>query len=242
MHIHIANNKILLGEEAASIGAHFIRQAIQKKGKAVIILATGASQFEMLSALVKEELDWSVVSCFHLDEYIGMSETHPASFRKYLKERFADKVPVQAFHFINGEADPGEECLRLNQLIGSQSIDVAFIGIGENGHLAFNDPPADFETEKPFIVVELDEACRKQQLGEGWFPDLEAVPTRAISMSIHQILKSKTIICTVPDQRKAQAVTNAVRGEISPDIPASALQRHRNTFLFLDRESSSLLR
>jgi glucosamine-6-phosphate deaminase len=242
MEIIIAQTKDELGEKAAHQGADFIRQAIQERGDANIILATGASQFEMLAHLVKENVDWSKVTAFHLDEYIGLPESHPASFRNYLKERFASKVPLRAFHFVNGEAeDPQAECRRLGDIISAHPIDVAFVGIGENGHLAFNDPPADFETEEPYLVVELDEACRRQQLGEGWFASLDEVPRRAISMSIRQILKSQVIICSVPDLRKADAVKKAVEGPATPRVPASILQTHPRTFLYLDRDSASLL-
>src|SRR5512133_3645293 len=204
METIISDNKKILGKKAALKGADILRDAIRNKGEATIIVATGASQFEMLEALVKEKIDWTKVTVFHLDEYIGLPETHPASFRKYLKERFAANVPgLAAFHYVNGEAaDPGAECRRLGDLIRQHPSDVACIGIGVNGHLAFNDPPADFETEEPYLVVNLDEACRRQQLGEGWFPTLDDVPRQAISMSIQQILKSARIVCTVPDRRK----------------------------------------
>jgi glucosamine-6-phosphate deaminase len=187
-------------------------------------------------------VDWSVVTGFHLDEYIGIPDTHPASFRKYLRERFVNLVQLKKFNFVNGSADPDEECIRLGELISQHPIDVAFIGIGENEHLAFNDPPADFETEAPYLVVKLDEACRRQQLGEGWFPSLEDVPEKAISMSIKQIIKSKTVICSVPDKRKAVAVQHALTGEISPLHPATVLRTHPQTFLFLDNDSASKIR
>ncbi len=242
MVISISNNKQELGRRAAAQGASFIRQALAHHGEATIIVATGASQFEMLDHLVKEEIDWSRVTAFHLDEYIGLPFTHPASFRRYLKERFVDKVPLKQFHYVNGEADdPVEECRRLGELIRDRRVDVAFIGIGENGHIAFNDPPADFETSEPYLVVELDEACRRQQLGEGWFSSLEEVPHKAISMSVRQILKSEKIICSVPDRRKAVAVKNSVEGPVTPEVPASILQTHPATWLFLDKASASLL-
>ena len=240
MEVAVFETKAALGKAAAKNGASLISEAIARKGKASIILATGASQFEMLGALIKEEVDWSRVTVFHLDEYIGIPLTHPASFRKYLKERFVDKVPLKAFHYINGEVDSQDECERLGKLIGHQDIDVAFVGIGENGHLAFNDPPADFETEAPYIVVELDEACRQQQLGEGWFSSLEEVPQKAISMSIRQIMKSITIICSVPDARKARAVKNSLEEIVSPLVPASILTTHEDAWLYLDKESASL--
>ena len=221
-----------------------MRKALQERDAVNIIVATGASQFEVLEALTKEGgIDWTKVTVFHLDEYVGLSIEHPASFRKYLKERFEDQLPgpVRAFHYINGEDDAEAECHRVGALIASAPIDVAFVGIGENGHLAFNDPPADFETGKPYLVVDLDEACRQQQFGEGWFPSLEAVPAKAISMSVRQIMKSGSIICTVPDERKSEAVRNAVEGEVSPKVPASILQEHRDCGLYLDGPAASLL-
>ncbi len=240
MEIIIAENIGELGKKAAIQGAVLIRRAIEKNGEANIILATGASQLEMLKELLQESIDWLKVRAFHLDEYIGLMETHPASFRKYLKERVASKKPLKEFIYVNSENDPGEECKRLGSEIIKYPIDVAFIGIGENAHLAFNDPPADFEEEEAYIVVNLDDACRKQQLGEGWFPSLDEVPKTAISMSIKQILRSNAIICTVPDTRKAKAVKNAINGEITPEVPASILQTHDNTWLFLDKDSASL--
>lgn len=233
-----------MGRAASDQAASLIRKALEKQSYANIILATGTSQFQMLSELVKAEgIDWTRVRMFHLDEYIGISTQHPASFRKYLKERFVDLVaPLKSAIFIQGDApDIQLEMQRLNQLIQQYPIDVAMIGIGENAHLAFNDPPADFETEVPYIVVELDEMCRAQQLGEGWFANLESVPQKAISMSISQIMKAKSIVCSVPDSRKAQAVAACVTQNISNKIPASILQEHPATFLFLDKESAQLL-
>jgi glucosamine-6-phosphate deaminase len=195
----------------------------------------------MLSELVKEDIDWSVVTGFHLDEYIGIELSHPASFRKYLKERFVDLIPIKEFNYVDGSTDEAKECQRLGEIISRHPIDVAFVGIGENGHLAFNDPPADFETEEPYLVVNLDDDCRRQQLGEGWFPTFDDVPKQAISMSIRQIMKSENIICSVPDERKAVAVKNTLKGEISPMIPASVLQQHEAVWLFLDRPAASLL-
>jgi glucosamine-6-phosphate deaminase len=242
METAVFETKSAMGKAAARKGAGMIAAALEVRGSATMILATGASQFEMLRELVKTGIDWSKVTVFHLDEYIGIPETHPASFRKYLKERFVDRAGPAAFHAINGEADPRAECDRLGAVIRKHLVDVAFVGIGENGHLAFNDPPADFDTKSPYIVVELDEVCRMQQLGEGWFPTLEAVPERAISMSVRQIMKSKTIICTVPDARKARAVKNTLEEIVSPLIPASILTTHRDAWLYLDRESASLLK
>ncbi|SFJ31709.1 glucosamine-6-phosphate deaminase [Planctomicrobium piriforme] len=225
-----------LGRQAAAAGAAQLRQALAQKGSANIIVATGASQFATLAALLQEtEIHWSRVVAFHLDEYIGLSATHPASFRKFLHERFVDLIPLKAFHDVQADAaDPYAECARLGELISCESIDVAFIGIGENGHLAFNDPPADFETETPYLVVNLDEACRKQQLGEGWFPTLADVPKQAISMSVRQILKSQHLICSVPDARKSTAVRNSVQGPVTSDVPASILQQHPQAVIFVD--------
>ena len=243
MSTQVFDSKEEMGAAAAQAGVERLGEVIDALGEASIIVATGASQFEMLSSLSRSGLHWPSITGFHLDEYIGISITHDASFRKYLWKRFVSQLPLplNAFHFLDGEGDAQAECNRVGQLIGETKIDVAFVGIGENGHLAFNDPPADFETEAPYIVVDLDEACRKQQLGEGWFPDFNSVPEKAISMSVQQIMRSDMIVCTVPDQRKAEAVKNAVSGPVSPDVPASILQRHPNCHLFLDREAASLL-
>ena len=243
MKINIYDNPYELGKAAGIAAARLIREAIEANGSANIILATGTSQFETLNQLISETgIDWSKVVMFHLDEYIGLPITHPASFRKYLQERFLSKVPpLKAAYLINGEADAKAECERIGALISKHPIDVALVGIGENGHLAFNDPPADFETEQPYIIVELDEPCRKQQLGEGWFKSFEEVPKQAISMSVKQILKSKHIICSVPDERKAVAVKNSLEQQISNLYPASILQQHTACTLYLDKFSSALL-
>lgn len=244
MNVVIQDDKEQMGARAAGDGAALIREALAAKGEAAIIVATGASQFTMLANLIKEsDLDWSKITGFHLDEYIGLPLSHPASFRGYLKERFVDHVPLKQFHYIDGEFDPiQDECDRLSEQVSSCQIDVAFVGIGENGHLAFNDPPADFETEVPYIVVDLDEACRRQQLGEGWFPTFDDVPSQAVSMSIQQIMKSKSIICTVPDERKAQAVAASIEGRVTNEVPASILQRHAKTTIYLDRPAASQLK
>lgn len=243
MRVEIFDTKRELGEAAAREAAEIIRAAIAERGEARAVAATGASQFEFLEALAREEgIDWGRVTLFHLDEYVGLPESHPASFRKYLKERLSERVRPGAFHFIDGEApDPVEECRRLGELISQDEIDVAFVGIGENGHLAFNDPPADFGTEEPYLVVNLDEACRRQQVGEGWFETVGEVPSQAISMSIRQILKARRCICIVPDRRKAEAVRDCLELEVSPLRPASVLQQHEGATLYLDRESASLL-
>jgi len=242
LHLKVFDSKIDLGKTAASDAAGIIQAAIAERGEANLIAATGASQFEFLDFLVREPIDWTKVTFFHLDEYVGVPETHPASFRRYLKERIVDRVKPRAFHLINGDAsDIKAECRRIGELISERQIDAAFVGIGENGHLAFNDPPADFETTQAYLVVDLDEACRKQQVGEGWFSGVEEVPTQAISMSINQILKARNILCIVPDERKAEAVRNCVELEVSPERPASILQQHDSVTLYLDRYSAGLL-
>ena len=244
MKVSLCQDKHELGRQAASDGAEAIRQAIAARGQANVTVATGASQFEMLAELVKAKgIDWEKVVFFHLDEYPGMPETHPASFKKYLLERLVKKLPVapKAFHFLNSLADPAAECRRVGEIIRKHPIDVAFIGIGENGHLAFNDPPADFETEEPFILVTLDDPCRRQQFGEGWFATLEDVPRKAISMSIRQIMAATRLICSVPDARKAKAVKAALEGPVTPQVPASILQQHERATVYLDPESARLL-
>ncbi|MFC7397501.1 glucosamine-6-phosphate deaminase [Chelatococcus sp. GCM10030263] len=245
MDIRIAADTAELGREAARLGGDAIVAAIAARGTATIIVATGASQFDMLAALTaRGDIDWSRVTAFHLDEYVGLPETHGASFRRYLKERFVEPVGgrITFVPVVGDAADPGAEAERLGGLIAGREVDVCFAGIGENCHLAFNDPPADFTTEAPYIVVDLDEACRRQQLGEGWFPTLEDVPRRAISMSIRQIMKAKLLVVSVPDARKADAVRHAVEGPVSPDYPASILQQHPACTLFLDTASAAGLK
>ncbi|HWL53121.1 MAG TPA: glucosamine-6-phosphate deaminase [Chthoniobacteraceae bacterium] len=240
----ISPDKVIAGKAAAVHGARLIREAIEKNGRANIIVATGASQFEMLKALIEEDLPWEKITGFHLDEYVGMPITHPASFRGYLWERFHRQLnrPLRAFHYVAGDEDPQAECDRLDALIKEHPIDVCFAGIGENAHLAFNDPPANFDTEAAYLVVDLDEACRKQQLGEGWFATLDDVPKQAISMSIRQICKSKAIILSVPDARKAQAVAGSLQGPVTNMVPSSILQNHPDTTIYLDPDSASLLK
>jgi glucosamine-6-phosphate deaminase len=242
LQINIATKKAELGQAAARDAAAIINHAIAERNSAYVIAATGASQFEFLDALTLEPVDWSKVTFFHLDEYVDLPESHPASFRRYLKERIVSRVHPLAFHFIDGEAnDVHDECRRVGQLITQQAVDVAFVGIGENGHLAFNDPPADFDTDEPYIVVNLDVACRQQQVGEGWFKSIDEVPAQAISMSIKQILRSLEILYIVPDRRKAEAVKASVELNVNPMHPASILQRHERVRLYLDRDSSALL-
>jgi len=241
--IEVFKTKVECGAAAADRGAQILKKTIAAKSRASFIVATGASQFDFMKALTqKDGIEWANTAMYHLDEYIGITEKHPASFRRYLKERLVDVVQPGAVHFIQGEAaDSAAECRRMNDIISQDEIDVAFVGIGENGHLAFNDPPADFDTELPFIIVNLDKACRQQQFGEGWFASFEDVPTTAISMSIQQIMKSETIICTVPDDRKARAVKQCFEGKVSPMHPASILREHANAFVYLDTDSASLL-
>ena len=244
MNIQVFDTKQELGRAAAQRAAAAIGEAIARAGAARVIAATGASQFEFLDALTAAPgVDWGRVEMFHLDEYVGVSDTHPASFRRYLRERIVERVRPSTFHFLAGDAaDPAAECRRAGGLLASAPIDVAFVGIGENGHLAFNDPPADFTIEEPYLIVELDEACRRQQLGEGWFASLDDVPRRAISMSIRQILKAREILCIVPDARKAKAVSECLEGAVSPLHPSSILQTHAATTVYLDRASAALLR
>jgi glucosamine-6-phosphate deaminase len=242
MKLQVCNDKFLLGWAAAEQAAKAIRKASLANGKARIIAATGASQFEFLDALTSlPDIDWQRVVMFHLDEYIGLPDSHPASFSKYLEDRLVQKAGIKEAHFLNGKENPAVVIKRVGQALSAAPIDIAFVGIGENGHLAFNDPPADFEIEDPYLVVNLDEACRRQQLGEGWFPTLADVPRQAISMSVKQILKAKEIICIVPDTRKAKAVKACFEGEISPLFPASILRTHPNTTVYLDTYSAALL-
>ena len=243
MVIKCFNDKCEMATVAAQQAAAILRQIIQAQGTARLVAATGASQFEFLEVLTSlPGIDWQHVEMFHLDEYIGLPVLHPASFRRFLQERLIQKAGITRYYLLDGEQDAAEVIRRTGQALLSAPIDVAFVGIGENGHLAFNDPPADFETEEPYIVVNLDEACRRQQLGEGWFATLADVPKRAISMSVRQILKAKRILCIVPDARKATAVKACFEGEISPLAPASILRTHADTTVYLDAHSAALLR
>lgn len=242
MNIKVYNNKTLLSRAAAEHAALAIRNAIRDQGKARIIAATGTSQLEFIASLVAmPDIDWSRVDLFHLDEYIGLAPTHPASFRKYLTENLIRPAGITTCHLLDGN-DADETIRKVGDELNSAPVDIAFVGIGENGHLAFNDPPADFQTDKPFLIVELDDACRRQQVGEGWFRNISEVPMRAISMSIPQILRSKEILVVVPESRKAPAVQACFEGEISPMAPASALRTHGNAIVFLDVDSAALLK
>lgn len=243
MQIRVFASARELGQAAAADAAAAIGAAIAERGRARVIAATGASQFEFLDALVAlPGVGWQEVEIFHLDEYVGLPVTHPASFRRYLQERLVARVKPGAFHALEGDAaDLAAVCREAGARVAAAPVDVAFVGIGENGHLAFNDPPADFATEAPYLVVELDAACRRQQLGEGWFASLDDVPRRAVSMSVRQILKAREILCVVPDARKARAVRDCLEGPVSPAHPASILQTHPKATVFLDADSSSLL-
>lgn len=242
MNIKIFSDSAAMSQAAAQVAAATLQSQLATSGAARIIAATGASQFGFLAALAKAPgIKWSNVEMFHLDEYAGLPITHPASFRKYLLERFIQPAGIAKFHLLNAESDLDTLCAQVGAKLNLAPIDVAFVGIGENGHLAFNDPPADFLTESPYLVVELDQACRQQQVGEGWFKDLAEVPRQAVSMSIRQIMKARKILCIVPDQRKADAVRKCLEGPVSPQAPASVLQTHPDVTIFLDRASASLL-
>src|SRR6185312_8880770 len=240
--ISTSATKEAMARDACEHAIKKLSDALDRKRQVRLLAATGASQLDFLG-LVKasRQIDWPRVELFHLDEYIGISETHPASFARYIRERIVEKTGIVKFHLLDGSGKPDEVIARMNSMIAAAPIDVAFAGIGENAHLAFNDPPADFETEVPYLRVRLDEACRRQQLGEGWFASFDDVPKEAISMSVRQILKSESILCIVPDTRKAAAVKAAVEGPITPHVPASILRTHPDVRLFLDRNSAGLL-
>jgi len=242
MAIKVFQDKLSLSKAAAEQAATAIRTAIRDRGQARVIAATAASQSSFLEYLTKADgIDWCRVELFHLDEYIGLPITHPGSFRRMLLEQLVQKTGITKYHLLDGDRDAGEVVRRVGADISAVPIDIAFLGIGENGHLAFNDPPADFETNEPYLIVNLDEACRLQQVGEAWFADISQVPRQAISMSVRQILKSKEILAVVPDTRKAQAVKACFEGEISPMAPASILRTHPNATIYLDTKSASLL-
>jgi glucosamine-6-phosphate deaminase len=243
MLLKIFNDRPALGHAAAEQAAAAIRGAIAERGHARVVAATAASQLEFLNALTKTPgIDWRKVEVFHLDEYIGLPVTHPGSFRKMLLEQLVQKTGITNYHLLDGDAaDPLEVVRRAGKELASAPVDIAFLGVGENGHIAFNDPPADFEIADPYIIVNLDEACRQQQVGEAWFADISHVPKRAISMSARQILKANEILAVVPGPRKAQAVKACFEGAISPMAPASILRTHPNATVYLDKDSASLL-
>lgn len=242
MQTKIFPDRQTLSRTAAVHAADALRACIRDNGVARIIAATGASQIDFLDALTSAPgLDWSRVEMFHLDEYVGLPVDHPASFRRYLLDRLIGKVGIGRYHLLDGEHNPAEVARRVGRALAERPVDLAFVGIGENGHLAFNDPPADFATDEPYLIVTLDEACRRQQVGEGWFASFEDVPSQAISMSVRQILKSHEIIAVVPDTRKAEAVKACIDGPVSAMAPGSILQTHPNTTIYLDRASAALL-
>lgn len=233
-----------LGAAAAEHAAGVIRAAIATRGEARVLLATGNSQLAFLTALrALPGIDWGRVDLFHLDEYIGIGADHPASFRRYLHRHFVDHVSPRAFHEIRGDTDdPAAECERYADLLRRGSTDLSCIGIGENGHLAFNDPPyAEFDDPALVKVVQLDEASRRQQVGEGHFPSMDAVPTHAITLTIPALLAAGSVQVVVPESRKAQAVKDALLGPITEECPASVLRRTPHARLFLDAESAGLL-
>ena len=239
MNIHIAKNAKELGAKAAAHIASLLRETIKEKGAARLLVSTGASQFETFSHLVKEKVEWSRVEMFHLDEYAGLSEKHKASFRKYLKSRFVSKVNLKAAWFVNGEGDTEAAIAALTKEFAKAPIDVGVIGIGENGHVAFNDPPADFKTKKTYIIVNLDKKCKQQQVREGWFATIADVPPQAITMTPYAILKSRHIVSCVPHGVKAEAIRNTLTGKVSPAVPASILKTHPDWNLYLDAESAA---
>ena len=245
MQASIHPEPVSCGAAAAAEAATILRAILAERARAHLVVATGASQFETLKALTREPgIDWTRVVAFHLDEYVGLPDSHPASFRRYLRERFLEPLPAQPeFIPVRGDApDLAAELARLAARISPVTIDLCLAGTGENGHLAFNDPPADFDTTAPYLVVALDDACRRQQLGEGWFARLEDVPRHAVSMSIREVLRARRVIVTAPDLRKAAAIRRAVEGPVSHLCPSSALQNHPACSLHLDRASASLLR
>ncbi len=244
MQLRLIDDPAEMARTAAEDGAEVLREALRRRPRATVIVATGMSQIAMLHVLVRApDIDWSRVSVFHLDEYIDLPQTHPASFRRYLRERFLAHLPVQPeFVPVNGDApDLAAELRRLNHLLKGRQVDLCFAGVGENGHLAFNDPPADFAVDDPYITVDLDDTCRRQQSGEGWFASLDDVPQRAISMSIRQIMRSQCLLLTVPELRKAKALQCVVEGPVDPACPASIIQRHKNCTVYVDAAASSAL-
>jgi glucosamine-6-phosphate deaminase len=240
--VSISRNRDEMAQAAADYAVGKLIAALEQRESVRLLAATGASQLEFLGYVTAaKKIDWNRIELFHLDEYIGIGIDHPASFAGYIRDRVINPTGIPRYHLLDGAADPEQVIRAANEAIGAAPIDVAFVGIGENGHLAFNDPPADFKTDRPYIIVDLDKKCRLQQVGEGWFAGLDDVPKRAISMSIQQILKSKAIVCTVPDERKSDAVKASLTGSVTPDVPASILQTHPDVRFFLDQNSARLL-
>lgn len=241
MRIYYSETAEQLGAKAAALIAKYLNEAIAEKGSARLILSTGASQFTTLAALINLDVDWTKVEMFHLDEYIGIDESHPASFVKYLKERFVSKINLKAAHFVNVAEGVDNIIAKLTAELNEAVVDVGVIGIGENGHIAFNDPPADFETKAAYKVVDLDAKCRNQQLGEGWFPTIDDVPKQAISMTVSQILKCRHIVSAVPYAVKAQAIHDTLTQEVNNMVPATAFKTHDDVNLFIDKDSASMV-
>jgi glucosamine-6-phosphate deaminase len=241
VNINIAPDAKTLGQHAAKAIATLLCEAVRERGSARIILSTGASQFETIAALIEMDVPWDKVEMFHLDEYVGLSETHKASFRKYLKERFVSKVSLKAAYFVNGEGDVSKNIEALTKELRKAPVDVGVIGIGENGHIAFNDPPADFDTDVAYKVVNLDERCKLQQVGEGWFPTLSDVPTQAITMCVKQIMACKHIVTAVPHGVKAKAIFDTLTQNVNPNVPATIMKSHPSWQLFIDDASASKL-
>jgi glucosamine-6-phosphate deaminase len=239
MTISICTDVSELGREAAKLTSQKINESIEMNGEARMVVSTGSSQFELFKALIKEKIDWRRVEIFHLDEYINLPITHKASFRKYLLDRFINFIEVKKFHAVDTEGSLKEKIKLLSHEIRQKPIDVGLIGIGVNSHIAFNDPPADFDTMDPYITVNLDNKCKFQQVNEGWFNTLEDVPDKAVSMSIWQIMLCKTIISFVPYKVKADAVFKTMTSEISNLVPSTILKNHADFNLFLDKESAS---
>ncbi len=238
MKVKIYGTSKQMGAEAAQAAAEILNKVIAEKGEARLALSTGASQFETLDALTKTDVDFSRVTMFHLDEYLSLSISHPASFRKYLNERFISKVSLKKAFLVGESAD----CISsLSEEIRRAPIDLGLIGIGENAHIAFNDPPADFETRDAYIVVDLNEACKNQQVGEGWFANIDEVPKQAISMSVYQIMQCEKIISCVPFKVKANAVKSTLESPLSAMIPATMLKEHKDITLYLDTDSASAI-
>jgi len=241
MKIVICKDPEQLGFQAATLAAQILNKTIAEKGNARLLLSTGASQFETLKYLVKMDVDWSKVEMFHLDEYIGIPRTHPASFRRYLEERFVNLTNLKRAHYVDVEGDLEKRIQEITDEVRKQPIDLALVGVGENAHIAFNDPPADFETKEAFIIVNLDERCKQQQVREGWFKNVDEVPKQAVTMTVYQIMQSRIIMSCVPHKEKANAVKLTLENDLTNKIPATMLKQHPDWTLFLDEDSASLL-
>lgn len=239
MKITVSENAVQLGERAAALTAEKLNTEIEKNGSARLVLSTGASQFETIKSLVNKPVDWSKVEVFHLDEYVDLPITHPASFRKYIRERFGDFVNAKAIYYVNTDGNIEDNIAELTDKLHEAPVDVALIGIGENAHIAFNDPPADFDNDNAYIIVKLADKCRNQQLGEGWFADIDEVPTHAVSMTVKEIMRSKVIVSSVPHAVKAQAIKDTLENDLTPDVPATMLKQHEEFYLFVDKNSAS---